>query len=250
MKVFFNDINEEYKNSEFYNNLDKDEVFFEIDEKYFKKNIKPNNFQDFLEILNIIDFWIFYEIPYVIYDYVIENTKNIQINTIKELYPIFYEELNIIIYSISIFQISLISIRKGFLNLFKYTETKLFNYDSYLSKNNSDLHNHYEKFCIEAIRTDKIDCLKYLIEKKYLYGNILILEAAANGSLNCIIYLLKNGYKYTDDIPIQIVINNKIDCLKYLFDNNYDCNENLSLIACTYNSIDCLQRFGIQTPNM
>ena len=57
-----------------------------------------------------------------------------------------------------------------------------------------------EDFCIKAVQSGSLECLKYLHENGFPWGKDTILCAGWKGHLNCLKYLVMNGCPFDDEV--------------------------------------------------
>jgi len=72
------------KNSIFYQNLDKEDIFIPIPKDKFENEIKINNKDNLYKYLEIVRYWMIINCPYEIYDYIKLNQNIIDLSYIKE----------------------------------------------------------------------------------------------------------------------------------------------------------------------
>jgi hypothetical protein len=72
------------KDSIFYQNLDKEDIFISIPKDKLKNEIKINNIDDLYKYLEIIRYWMIINCPYEIYDYLKLNQHIINFSFIKD----------------------------------------------------------------------------------------------------------------------------------------------------------------------
>jgi len=72
------------KDSIFYQNLDKEDIFIPIPKDKFKNEIKINNIDNLYKYLEIVRYWMIINCPYEIYDYIKLNQNIIDLSYIKE----------------------------------------------------------------------------------------------------------------------------------------------------------------------
>ena len=73
-----NEIPNYLKNSELYDNIvSKDDELFDIPREYYKKEIIINTFDDFINYIRILDYWLVNKIPDEIYKWVFDNKDKI-----------------------------------------------------------------------------------------------------------------------------------------------------------------------------
>jgi hypothetical protein len=176
------------QNSQLYKNLvsEDDQETIDIPEKY---NLKLNKSYQFVELLDILRYWMVDAIPVQIYDYVYKRNLNIHLfhDRFKDFTP--------------------------FIDEFKILNEKKHCYVS------DPLGSRIK----EAITSNYLNLLKYLYPKagiSFRRSTDLCKIAVANDNLEILIYLRKNKCSWNSD-TYQCALNNKSEkCLKYLEKHN------------------------------
>ena len=145
------------KDSIFYQNLDKEDIFIPIPKDKFKNEIKINNIDDLYKYLEIVRYWMIINCPYEIYDYIKLNQNIIDLSYIKEnFYDLpFFDEFIILCSTENNndkYFICKESAKKGFLNLLKYAHKNGYHW--------------YEDTCSLAAVKGHLECLKYAHENE------------------------------------------------------------------------------------
>jgi hypothetical protein len=177
------------KDSIFYQNLDKEDIFIPIPKDKFKNEIKINNIDDLYKYLEIVRYWMIINCPYEIYDYIKLNQNIIDLSYIKEnFYDLpFFDEFIILCSAENNndkYFICTESSKKGFLNLLKYAHENGCPWD--------------EDTCFYSASNGQLKCLKYAHENGCPWDRFTCCYANSYGHLECLKYLVNKkcpGYE-------------------------------------------------------
>ena len=238
------------RNSEVYENLDKEEnnEFIEIDSKFILTDLKIDSINDFFRIVNILNFWNVYDIPNEICDFCFSNSKEIHcllINMKDKIGKILFDKLYILTkYNKFIsFNLSYIndyikaqiiyicnkSAQNNYLDIFKFTY--FYFKDKY----------KFIFYCDIAIKYSNLNLLKYLYENGCPMNDCSCSIAASSGSLECLKYAYEHGYSLSKDVCSKAVQNKHLECLKYAHKNGCLLDEYLCSISAENKDLECLK---------
>ncbi len=230
------------RSGEFYKVLlanNDDESTFLLDEKYCFFVSKINSIEEFENVIEMLQYWIISDIPWFVYDYISEmkfaKPKNIQ--TTKKIKEIvnnspYNEELNILVEANIVNdyfrQLSLESSERNLLNLLKYAHSKGIDLD-------------HVTFSY-AVKSGKIDCLRYLDENNCefdLYTSELVAEF---GDLETFKYVIEHSYPIeVNSVFCELIRLNKFDFFKYLYQKKPSINEIITTTAASCGKLEFLK---------
>jgi len=172
------------KDSIFYENLDKEDIYISIPKDKFENEIKINNIDNLYRYLEIVRYWMIINCPNEIYNYIKLNQNIIDLSYIKTTFydlP-FLDEFEIIC-SIennkNKYFICKEASKKGFLNLLKYANENGCPWDL--------------RTCSNAAENGHLDCLKYAHENGCPWNEKTCEYATKYGHLDCLKYAHENG---------------------------------------------------------
>ena len=170
----------------------------------YKIEIEINDDKCFYRVMDQLRYFMFEELPYEIYDYVLKYKPDL--SNFKDF---FFEELTLLKDN-KIEKIINECAKKGYLNLMKYLRENgcRCSWNSYT--------------CDLAAKNGNLDCLKYLHENGCSWDELTCYWAAENGHLDCLKYLHENGCSWDEWTCYSAVRKGHLDCLKYAIENN--CN--------------------------
>jgi hypothetical protein len=211
------------KDSIFYQNLDKEDIFISIPKDKLENEIKINNIDDLYKYLDIFRYWMIINCPFEIYDYLKLNRIIIDFYYIKEnFYDLpFLDEFEILCSTENNnngYFICNKASEKGFLNLLKYAHENSCPWTKYT--------------CKYATFNGHLDCLKYAHENGCPWDEDTCCNAAENGHLECLKYAHENGCPWNGYTCSFAVFNEHFECLKYARENG--CPEDTYCYAADY----------------
>ena len=171
------------KNSIFYQNLDKEDIFISIPKDKLENEIKINNIDDLYKYLEIVRYWMIINCPYEIYNFIKLNRNIIDLSYIKtRFYDLpFLDEFEIILQRENI---CTEASKNGYFNLLKYAHENGCPWD--------------KDTCEYAAKYGHLECLKYVHENGCPWDKYTCSKAAENGHLECLKYAHENecpGYE-------------------------------------------------------
>jgi hypothetical protein len=220
-EIKIKEIPEYLKRSEFYLNLeineDNSDETITIPSINFKKDAKIRNFDELLNLLHTLRFWMapmeeFYTKIFnfvkmcndIRYNDLYEEFYDIEIiNDIKYLHKIYFIERKSVPVILTVDNFNKIC-ELGLIYLLKYFHKKCFQYNDLMPYN--------------CVKSSNIECLKYLHSNGFHIDNNLINTSCLYGEYECLKYLHKNGFTI-DEGCVNCCIPNHFKCLKYCLEN-------------------------------
>ena len=224
----------------------KDEIT--VPKQYALHEIKITNDTSFEKILRILEYYMVKELPYEIYDYVLEHRPKIL--KFKKIIP---EALLLLRYIVKTDNMMDICIKRGCLNSIKYLQSKGYKWSrkaalfslGYDSKKESD-----------SLRPNtRFEVFKYLHENGCEMSGRESVTAANNCDLDALKYMLKNDIplptfcssaldsSHSSRLPEECSFQDRFECLKFLHKNG--CKMNIDMMASRYaatsGNLDCLK---------
>jgi len=208
--IKFLEIPEFLYDSELYKNCLESGDDFNIKKKYYKNDLIINSIDDFIHLLYTLRFWCINEIPYTVYNYILNN---------KTIIEIYYNLLQYIFYDFLFLDDFKILFRYNKENILgNCTNNKFYlNYLKYARENS-----YYNiKACYYASLNGFLDCLKYAHENGFPLDEGTCSNAALNGHIDCLKYAHENGFPLDEGTCSNASLNGHLDCLKYAHENGF-----------------------------
>ena len=162
-----------------------------IKNEYFKTTSDVNNSNELLLILQVINFWSLNCVPESVFDFVLNNHDNIDLEYIQSASKVpnvdnIWDKLKILMYP-NKHQIINNVAEKGYMDLLKFLDKNgHINQSDYASIETAGVYGH-------------LDYLKYAIENMWSFSenlrSTLCNKLAYAGSFDCILYLFENGFE-------------------------------------------------------
>ena len=230
------EISKYLQDSEYFETIQSDDIF-ELEEKYYKKEIIIITFEDLIIFIRILDFWLVNKIPDEFYDWVFKNKDKVDIDVLVLHFTKNHliDEIKIIITSTDE-NVCENAAKEGCLNLLKYAHKNGCKWSpsiSHIAANNGHLD------CI--IYAYENDYSKHLPDEDVMWHWGYYPTPAANGHLDCLKYLHENNCHLPDDICNQAAGGGHVDCLKYAHEKGYEWNKWTCHYAATNGHLDCLK---------
>ena len=211
----------------------EDEVI--IPDKYVFKNFKKRivydvvieDDNDFNLVMDQLRFHMIKELPYEVYDYVLEYKPDL-----SDFKDFFFEELTLL-KDTEKDKLMNESAKKGYLNLMKYLHGNGCSWDSIT--------------CRTAAMYGHLDCLKYAHENGCSWDKYTCYFGAGNGSsskpnhLDCSKYAYKNGCNWSSSTCYSAASDGHLDCLKYAHENGCSWDSDTCYSAASSGHLDCLK---------
>jgi len=196
-----NDIPNYLKDSELYKNIESDDSF-KVPEQYFKKELVINTFNDFVLYLAIFDYWMLGKYPNEIYIFIINNKDKINIDLLKEQFPM----------------------------------------NEFINKIKTIIETPDDEICEYFSSVGNLDCLKYCHENGCPWYEDTCSSAAKNGHFECLKYAHENDCSWCEETCSSAVSNGHLKCLKYAHENDCELlADNLCSIAALNGHLECLK---------
>ena len=204
----FDDIPEFLKDSELCKNIESSNEPFDVPIKFFKKEIIIITFEDLIDYIKILDYWMIINTPDEIYDWVFKNKRDIDINLLNETFPMNNIVKQIISIIKTINNVCCVTACHGYLDLLKYG-----------CKIGTPF---VEDIYINAVHNGHLECLKYAYEKSgsWFKGDVCI-TAANEGHLECLKYAHENGCPLPENTCYYAARKGSLECLKYAHEKLY-----------------------------
>ena len=223
LNIQIKDIPDYLKNSDFYLNLDLNDINSDtitIPSINFKKDRKIRNFDELMNLLHTLRFWMapMEDFYCGIFDFV----KMCNDVRYKYLYEEFYDMdiINDIKYLHQIYFIEKTSVPVILTNdnFDKVCELGLLYLLKYFHKNRMIICN-YDNMPYNCIQYGNFECLKYLHSNGFLIDANMINTSCYFGQIHCLKYLHKNGFKIDEGCVNASITSANIKCLKYCLEN-------------------------------
>ena len=199
-----NEIPDYLHESDLYKNIESDDSF-KVPEQYFKKEMVIYTFDDFVSYIRIFDYWMLDKYPKEMYIFIIKNKDNINMDILKEQFPLddLIDEIKIIVETPDNKICDYFS-SVGYLELLKYAHENGWEWDT-------------GHTCWNAAENGHLECLKYCHENGCEWCEETCMSAAHNGHLECLKYAYENGCDWhVEEICYVAAKNNHFECLKYV----------------------------------
>ena len=227
--VEFHNIPDFLYDSELYKICLESQDDFTIIKKYYKNDLIINSINDFIHLLYTLRYWCVNDIPYKIYDYIVNNITIIEIyyNFLQDIFNDFFflDEIKIL-FRYDKKDITCICAEKGLLNLLIYAH-----------KNGYPLDN---RTCYYAARNGHLEILKYAHENGCIWDWKVCSNASLNGHLAILKYAHENGCIWDWKVCSNGALNGHLAILKYARENNCDWRMSVCENAAKNGHLDCL----------
>jgi len=222
-----NKIPDYLKDSELYKNIESDESF-EVPDKFFRKELVINTFDDFVGYLVIFDYWMLDKYPKEIYIFIIKNKNKIDVEFLNEQFPMneLIPEIKIIIKTLDKDICNYFS-SVGNLECLKYCHENGYLWDIFV--------------CYRAAEHGQLECLKYAHENGCEWDDLTCTCAATNGQLECLKYAHENGCPWDEYTSSCATTNGQLECLKYAHENGCSWDQNTCYVATKNGHLECLK---------
>ena len=239
MKIFIRKLNEFYRESNLYKELNEnkdtdtdteietetDEPFIEIDDEYYIDNMDIHSYDDFIKLLKVIDYWMFNTIPDIIYEYIFNNKLELRTKYSLLSNSPFGKEINMIIYSDDNSHICTNAAGEGYLHLLKYAHKHNFPWSNMV---------YYT-----SIFHGRLDCLIYAFENKCPYKiDECFYTSIFRNQIPCLRFLLKQGFPILEKYVYFGMDYGGYTFLKIFHENGYVLNDKVCLYACETGNLE------------
>jgi len=220
--------------SKLYQNINSYESF-DVPDKFFRKELEINTFDDLVSYILIFDYWIVNKNPIEIYQWVFENKDKINMDLLNDQFLInpLVDEIKIIINTPNDELCGKFS-SIGNLSLLKFVHENgcEWNKETYSSAAGNG-HLEWLKYahengcewlggyaCTYAAANGHLECLKYCHENGCTWDSWTCHVAAENGHLECLKYAHENGCEWLVKRTCSYAAaNGHLECLKYAHEN-------------------------------
>ena len=213
--------------SELYQNINSYESF-DVPDKFFRKELEINTFDDLVSYILIFNFWIVNKFPIEIYQWVFKNQDKINMDLLNGQFLInsLVNEIKIIIDTPNDKLCGKFS-SIGNLSLLKFVHE------------NGCVWNC--RTCILSAENGHLECLKYVHENGCDWNWMTCYKAAENGHLECLKFVHENGCKWNSFTCSYAALNGHLECLKYAHENGCEWNKETCSSAAENGHLECLK---------
>ena len=206
----------------------------------YKILIENNN--DFQEIMNQLRFYMVKELPFEIYDYILEFKPDL--SNFKDF---FFEELTFLknqtvtkldLYGSSLYQQRLMNVCacKGYLNLIKYCHHNKYAWSPQTCKYAAETPDQSTDF-----HKNHLACLKYLHENGCSWDEDTCSTAAKNGNLEVLQYARENGCDWNKNTCSCAALGGHLEVLQYARENGCEWDLRTCWYAANYGHLEVLR---------